>query len=350
MGQVALGYDQELTADDGTGYGLACSSDRTNRVPVNASTDQDLVGSAVWDKGGAAGVTFNAVDGPEGFRDGIRLIGSNAANMRLDLGNIAVSAAANQRAVWFARADVAHSARAKLLDGAGLVKETYDYAVTTTWARIDHLFTTWDNATANCILQFFASDDATSRTLYLAGPFYFGEVTKSPALIPSSSAPLSMAAAIADAQPVSFNSEGEIVVEALGVDTVMNATLVRVDNGANNNDRRDVGVDGSDAVLVSFDATGTDIDSNIAGTDYTALFTLRGRWNRAGLLDAAAAFAGVVAGDDLAALSDYGRAATFTASAVPAARVLIGNGTDKLDGLIRRVEINTRESRLPKGP
>jgi len=340
--QVAVGYSTSL---DGTGFGLAQVPDLANICPTNDMT------AASWVNAGAT-LSYPEIDSPEGDRKVTRITGDSGDWLAMNFTHGAASTAVS--VVFFARADVAHNCEVRITSDSSGAVETFTVALTTVWQRFDRVTALWGGAdTGDGEVRFVPSTDGTSRVIDIAGPFFVGRTSVVPEAIPMPATTATHAdARYVATMPVQFNHEGEVVVTAIARQSgAANMALVQIDNNNDFNDVRGLRLSTSaEPVLDHGDSGGTLDTSTGAAASWNDAFTVRGRWCRAGLLDAAASFAGVVNGSTLAADSDYGRVATWTATDVPLEQVLIGVDDPSwlsFNGLIQTVTLYARESRLP---
>lgn len=345
----AYGYAASLDTGDETGLGLLLNDDTVTRCKSTFHRN-----TTYWVAGGAPTVARDSVEGVSGFVDGVTITGTSSD--RLELQSVSMSGVSTDLYVDFwARGLTAHTAQLQLASSAGVVKGTTAFAVTTSWARYQVTLTGWDAATANAHVYFCPSNGA-SATLYLSGPTYVQRTPGRPTAFPASragtagTAVKTLIVASSAALTDQFNSEGEIIVEGTMVEAAPDtaARIVDVYNGSTNADRRAIAVQ-ADADLEALHYTGAlpaNASSTITTTDWSTAWTLRQRWCRAGLLDAAASFAGVVDG----ATTNYGRTTTWTPTNTPLTEIHLGHDA-ALDNacanaLIRRLTLSVRETRL----
>jgi hypothetical protein len=314
---------------------------------TNLLTTPDPNGSAGWtDSGLTSGL--NSINGPNGGRNGVLLSGTNAQYRRTV---VTLNASVGVVNVGFcARADVAHTVPVLLYSSAGVLKETLTVGLTTTWQRFNIAFEDWDGATSDAHIRFYPSNDGTTRSMHLAGPVFvdqneddaFGPIID----LNGGTTVYYALEGLGGQGPFSEQSlnEGEVEVEVITLNETPSATgITDIANGANDNDRRNLRTSGGTAVFDHYDGTGTAVTSETTSADWRTKRSIRGRWQTAGLLDAASAFAGVKMGTSV----DYDRSAIWTPGSVVPDVMLIGD-TGAFEGTVLRLVCRTREQILPR--
>lgn len=345
------GYASSADAAASSTPGLVFNGSATNDVPT-----WNLL-AASWTESGATLTTCDVVSplGRLGQSDSIRITGDNVSYFTCEV--IPHTSDTGSRVISFmARADVAHSITVSIgSDAAGEIS-SQTVALTTTWARYDLTVAAWGLTTAYAYVYWSPSLDGTARTFDLAAPIGFLNTTSTgntPAAIPPPAGTIGATAATeTTTRSLQHNVEGEIIVAGTCTDGApADMGIVKLSNGTNDNDARQLqigsAVDGA-AEFTHSNATATGVTSETAAQAWDAAWTVRGRWARVGLLDAASAFAGVVFGDDLAAPKDYDVASAFTVSGAAALDLLeIGDiGINPFNGVLRSIRITSRETRL----
>lgn len=342
------GVDQIALAQSGGEWGLLTHPQFTNHAK-----SWDHTNTTYWASGGTVTVTTNDEIDPEGYLKATKIVGANAGYFQLkalDLGNTD-----DLHVRWMIKGNAAANARVELVTSAGVVKETHDFAVTTSWAEYSHTFTTWDATDTDARLRFYASDTGSSRTIWLARPIVVAKAadTAMPFCypVPTTGATITAAARlirITDTLDTQFNHEGEVHLvgmcpEASPIYT--SGVFVNVHNGTNDNDRRTLAINttGTQWEFTHYTGAGSGNTSEI--NEGFSGFDVRGRWNRAGLLEASSAFAGVYN----ASAQDYDRAATWTAGTVALDEIDVGSdgtGATAVHALITSLTLRSREEIL----
>lgn len=313
VGQDAAGDD--LIAYYGTGvdvqgrpanrWGVAFGRNRTNKVVANPNTTTD------WTVGAGTAVVLDAARAPDGSYDTVSITGDSAHYRE----HTFVMGVGNTVNVSFCGwVSTAGNIQVQLLETDGTVIDTETVAMTTNRRRVDITFTGWVNGTPSAKIRFIPSDTGTDRTFYLAGPFFVDQDQdfRCPVAIPVHGSSRTRYTYEALGLPAQWNYEGEIVVEVRGQsNTQFSGAIVSVANGSANG--RQVYVDASIAGFSHWDSAASDVPSiNSPATEtWSDDQTLRARWNRAGLLDQANAFAGIVT-ENISQSSTYGRTTTFS--------------------------------------
>lgn len=343
--QIPFAYDETLTADGGTGYGFPHQLAVTNRV---REQDQDQ-STGDWHTAGGATVSTAYGVGVEGRKDSFSVTGDNTKGR--ELRGLLGMASSYCAVSFFARAATAHTARLDLNNASDVNKGHFDYSVTTEWQQFWHVFSAWDNSTPTFRLRFCGSSDGTSRQVEVCGPFFASPEPRILAAIPlSTDDGTSMGYVLADLAGETLTRqhtlEGEIQV--VGV-CPQNPTPGTYDVFQMNDatEYRVLQLGSSSEPQFEHDSTDSSISTAAAQT-WDALWTLRGRWNMAGLLDASSKYAGVLFGDALSDPSHYDRVARWTDTGETFSNVQFGGGIigDALPFICRSVTIRTRERRL----
>lgn len=325
--QLPLGRPESTDINMGVAMNIAMTS------LVTSSNFRDTV---AWPRDGAASVSVDR-QAPLGFLDGMSINSTNAAGVRS--ADFALSATTTVKATWWARTGGAiHDARLELQNSSGVVKGTIDFMVGPEWQRIDHTFTTWDASTANGRIKFYGSSLGTAAQVEIAGPIFVTQSTATTVAVPHGGAVAATALTFSTALTAQFNHEGEIFLEAQGKQSSpgVQRDIVEIGNGVDNNDKRILRYNSSsNAQLVHYDGSGVSNTATAAGTGWAIARTYRGRWQRAGLVEAAATFSGIQRDATLTA----GRGATWTASSTAPAQILLPAS----DLLIYRIEFFARD-------
>lgn len=328
--QLPIGRENGTSSSIGVAMNIAMTS------LITASNFRD---TTAWPRDGGATVTVDR-QAPLGFLDGMSITGTNAAGVRS--ANFTLSATVTVKVVFWARTTGSiHDARLELRNSSGVVKGTLDFTVGPDWVRYDHTFTTWDASTASGQIKFYGSVTGSSNQVEIAGPVYVSQSTFVPMSVPYGGAVAASELAFSASALTHFNSEGEIYVQTHGKENApgVQRDIVIVDNGSNNNDARTVRYNSSsNAQLIHNDGTATGNTATASGTGWDIPRTIRGRWNRAGLIEAAATFSAI----NRDGVSTTGRSAIWTPSTTGPARVrLLASNL-----LIPRFVLSAREINL----
>lgn len=348
--QVALGKDIHTGS-----WGLVAHKAYANLVP-----SQQFSNTTYWTAVNSPTVTQSQRD-VEGFRRGVKIEGTSGMSLRLSQIPLAADFI---RVIWFARADVAHTAQLKLLNASGVLKETYNYAVTTQWQMFTRRLDAWDASTPTGRLEWTPSHISTPFALYLSGPIvvYQGstvnDVPYALPLGPSGAFTAEPTIRIDETYPVQLNHEGEILVDGTcpgftpqtGEARPTLSSVAELTNTITNADRRELHVLGSfTAAFLHYDGSSSGVDSSVlpVSSEWRGNWTMRGRWCRAQLLDnAVTPYAGVRL-ERSSVFAAYGRTSSFSASATPMARLRIGGSeASQIHALIRRIRLSSREEKL----
>jgi len=320
------------------GFGAANPLVFTNLAPAC-----DLRNTTNWIRD--AGPTYVPDQpGPLGFRDALQWAATATSGLGVRHSDVALSATTNVQVVWFARtAGSPHDATVILQNSSGVLKGTHDYTVGATWQRFEHTFTTWDASTANGRVKFFASNDATSRTIQLAGPIVVRQGTGLPVPLATPYSGSLADSTVTFTQTLSrqFNHEGEVYLDAYSVEAspTVSRTIVNIDNGTNTNDSRLIkNSTTAQPQFQHFDGLGGSNTASASAATWTTVNTYRGRWNRAALLDAAATFS-AIAVNTAGAVVTSGRAVVWT----PSSTVLTRHQMPPSNMVVRRFVLFTRE-------
>lgn len=345
--QVPYAYKPALEDDGGNGLGIAMQLVSTNKI-VEAQQTQL---STDWHTVGTATVETNYAIGVEGFQNSISITGK--FNEGRELRNIPAGAGADLLIAFFARADAAHTARVELDNEAGVNKDTTDFAVTTQWAVVWTTFDAWDASTATCRLRFAASNDGTPNQLEICGPFYLSHDTSQlPAI------PVTTSIAASGYNTTAFDLgidplvrqhtlEGELqVIGVAEVATPFDGACVAEISQGGSSEFRALFSDASGSPSFFHSAT-DESTSTAAPQSWDSMWSIRGRWNMAGLLDAASVYAGVLWGDENGEPADYDRVAQWTDTGLTLDTLRFGADLgDVMPMVVRRVVVRTRERRL----
>ena len=198
--QVAIGY-----APTANLWGLACGAARTNVI-----TSWDL---STWTRD--AGATYTSIADCSGLARGGRF--GITATDGVRIATSAVTAITTMRVAFWAKATVAASVNVRLKSSAGVVKGTVALALTTTWARYDVAFTTWDGATATALVEWIGAAGAVTLDLaHVVGVFQpvAAGVEVSPVMIPRPAAAFTggVTALVSRTLAQQFTAEGEVDV------------------------------------------------------------------------------------------------------------------------------------------
>lgn len=341
----AWGYASTADLAASSTPGLVFCGQSTNRFPTWDLTDLTVSGATV--------TTCDVVSplGHLGQADSIRVTGDNADYVGHS--TIPLTADAGEKVVtFFARADVAHDITvAAGSDTSGEI-DAQTFSLTTTWQRFDMVVAAWDVTSAAAYVQWYPSTDGTSRTFDLAAPIGFFDTNADPGGIPAMIAPPGTStvgttiATDANAYTLQHQAEGEIVVVGCATTNAATSDVVNLDAGSAV-DRREISLNAGAPTFTHHNAAGTGTASEVAAQDCDEPWTIRGRWCRAGLLEAASAYAGIVFDDGVAQVSDYDVTSAFTVGATELDALTLGSyANDPYNGVIRSVRITSRETRL----
>ena len=339
--QIALGYDADLTTDDGTGLGLALVQAETNLIP-----SWDFAGAS-WTDDGATVLTQGIVDAT-GLSRGVTVYSPDITD-GFKVSGITVDATVTVKLVMWARADAGTpTIEIELMSSADVIKDTQVVVLSDLWTRYQVDFTGWDAATATCRIRFRSGGGVVTFDLSHVMLVVQGE--EIPALIPGPLVAIAdVTASLADATiPTQFNAEGEIV--AVGVATVASPAgqhIATVSNGTDLKNFRSLqSTTSQEPTLVHYSSVPANAPSTGSAIDWSLLWTIRGRWCSLGTLDNAAnAFAGIVTDADVDS-AVYGRAATWTYDATTNDLIEIGIGGAALNCYLRSLTVRAREQKL----
>lgn len=341
-----------------SGYGLAIGRAVSNRIQ-----GWDFTNASVWVPDASTVLTQGIVD-PSGRARGVTIAG-NATNGIKTIG-VTVGAVARQVnfSFWARGTPGAGNLTVECLTGAGALVFSRTFTLTALWQRFN-AGGAFSGATATC--QWRIRSTSGSLTFDLGSVTWSSEWTTSagsfPHLIPGPASSLNdINVTAATTLPIEFNSEGEIVVtgSTLFTDPVhltspATATLVRVKNGTNTKNTREVQMlDNLTAQLAHTDgaASPATVNSNVLiPNTWLTTNKVRGRWNLIGMPDAnAPMFAQVTVADtgNINALGGAGRILTWTNDTTQSTEIDIGFGTAAPEPmLLTSVVVQAREEKLP---
>jgi len=303
--QVPYAYTADL--NPGSEWGLASNIAVTNLAPVS-----DFANTTSWPRDGGATVTTTDLS-PLGFHDAARIVGNNGAGIRTSA--ITLGGGASVTVAWAAKATVTGTARLRLINSSGVSKGDHDYVVTTEWQVFYHTFTGWDASTATGHIYFYPSNTGVTSTMVLGGPVLVVQSAIQHVVLPYNSAITDSTITLPTTLPERFNHEGEVYVDGVSRNASPGVLrdIVIVDNGANNNDARHLR--GSSSNIPQFlhydSAAAVNTITPISPLTWSLPWTLRGRWNRASVIESGGAFSVLRVNTSLS----IGRASTWTASA-----------------------------------
>jgi hypothetical protein len=321
--------------------------------PAHAATNicpsRNLLDATAFPVNGTAVATRIGIVGPTGQADAVR-VASTVAGDGIRVAALPFSASPTVVTYFWARAIVTGTTgnlSVRLENTSGTLLSNTVVALGYGWTRFRVDMSLWDNSTADGQVRF---------TPHAAGAPSVGFELANVVVVQTSEVLYALpygAASSADGLSFSltsgsiteqFNHEGEIYVEgrlsdagigvgpAIGTNVAFNAT-----NGTNNNDRRELSTTNSAASLAHYNATGTSATGTTGALTWASPdWTLRGRWQRAGLLDSTTSWARVL--KDATAAS--ARASTFTASTTPLTTLTLQGG---VQGIVTRVLLFARE-------
>lgn len=333
---------------DGNGWTIPVSATITNLAPT-----ADFA-SPYWTIGGTPTVHSDQ-RGPEGVMNAMLINGDSTSY--LELWNIAVGAGSINVVWWYRSGTAPSNIKVELRSATDVLIDTYTFArgISEVWAQVRHTFT-WTAPSATCKLRFYPSVGA-AQDLLLAPYIGVFQGVDAPVCVPCrNGTPGSAGAYITYSYGMStqLNSEGEIYAEVntAGVPTPSTGTVVNVWNTSNDQDRRRIRVGPSapnNVTLEHYDGVGAVDSANNSIPDWTTIQRLRARWCRAEVFDASAKFStmGFYTGGGTFTPA-YGRAATWSPSALQPIRIEIGHaaGADVFTGLVRQVIVFAREIKL----
>lgn len=349
---IPIAWEDALNDGSG-GFGLATARGCTNLIPTF-----DLTDSAQWTIEGATtgptaiadptGLELGGRFAVDGSSDGVKLVGIPVT------ADPAISAS-----IWARQVTPTVSPPnlvIELLDAADVVVDSLTVALTTAYARVDFSSTAWAGSTPTARLR-IRQDGA--GTFDLAHVAWFGQDAATPIFPPIfPDAGVTMADAVATAAialPIQMNAEGELEVSGIAREVTPSAgattpTVVQVDNGSDDHNRRALVADAGTPKFVLYDGTGASTPSGSTGNDWSVPWTLRGRWNRASLLESAPAtdFGGLIVTGDTPS-SDYGVTGAWTNDDTPNTTLRIGSdgSTGAMNAVIPYVTVRAREEVLP---
>lgn len=279
--QVAIGYHAASLTQ-----GLALCPAYTNKAPAF-----DFANTAWQHSVGATKIT-GIVD-PTGLARGARYSLTNAAGAQLT--SIPVSSVANINATFWLRTPNANHMTARLLDSDGNLKQSIMFVPgnVPTWQRFDIAFTGWDGSTPTCQIELRpGSDPIDLDVCHVVGihqPATIQE-TASPTMIPMPLTAIGgVYATLATSIAGRFVADGELDVSGACLDAtpVDSAVIVEAGNSSSAINRRAL-MPGSFSrpEMIFWDGSAaTTFMFGSAGLDWRTPWRLRGRWNRAGLID-----------------------------------------------------------------
>jgi hypothetical protein len=328
--------------------GMPVSSGRTNMVNSNPC-------QGTWQNFGTPTVTLDAGVAPNGRHEVLRITTTNdTAHFR------GVAAAMNDLLEFVHVSAMVRSPDAVLgyiriyeTDGTPASDE-YAFALTEFWNRINQIeIAIYPGSDPSHVV--FTVDG--SGTLELGGPLWVDQSLvhySIPIAIPQGAAGSAACYMSLDGLGLDEQSlhEGEIEVSAASYNPLLEeGTLARLHNGTDTDDAHRLYATVSTSLFSHRDGSGAEIISEISeDADWDEPRVLRGRWNRAGLLDAANAFAGIVTDGGAATPQDFDRTTVWTPGTVVHDVLEIGHaggGSTPWNGLIRKVVVRAREKLLP---
>ena len=330
-GRTAIGYD---AASDR--HGLVTMPDAENRLVTQ------LV--AVTNTGT---VTNDAATDPSGFRRAHLVSGDDTDGRTYEFD---AGLAGPLYVTWFARAATAHNMKVWLLAEDNTEIDSSAFSLTTAWQALSWS-TTWDDSVSTVArLRFSASDDGTTREVYLSPlisattvPTFPGTV---PVDLPGPTAPRIDASVLT----TQVNREGELAVEVVKA-SQQDATIAELSNGTNDNDRRTLRFAyGSPTSTISSDHCNATGSADTSAQKASAIvvsdpFTSILRWNQAATFDGSAVFSQLRIEQGATVETDTGRGATFTASTTAVDQLDLGHedGANVMAGLVLSARVTTRE-------
>lgn len=339
---ACMGTDQLALAYGAAGYGFA-----EVRATTNLIRGFDFGDATKWTVDGSAAFADTCVDATG------QPLGRHVRVHNTD-GLIALAlpmtATATLAAVFYLQADSGAAALSfELQNASGVVKSTVAATVNSAlWKRYVVQLTGWDASTPTAQIRIRST--GSSDMFGISHVCFAAQGTEVPTLIPPAATAIGdVTATFTDTIPAQFNSEGEIVV--VGVGTIASpaaAALASVHHGSHV-DRREVNIGAAAApTLDHYDLTSTDVASAGTAIDWSQAWTVRGRWCRAKMLDAATnPFAGVVTAGSVAS-AVYGRTAIFTCGTTANTTIAIGDGiaASAANAIISSVTVRAREQKL----
>lgn len=347
-GEDASGNVQAETFGPGrTAIGYDVAADRWGLVTMPAINElASTAGGGAVDTGT---VVASAASDPLGFRNAIRLQGSDTQGRTFASINFGVSSA-TVYVTFMARADAAHGMAVTLDHLGGGANDVEDVALTTTWAVYSIALTLASAGTVASVL-FSPSNDGTTREIYLSPTLCISLVKPWPGTFPVGSpgatAPRLDVSTLTD----QINHEGELAVEAAFVNA--DCAIGDLWNGTDDDDRRTVRWDatGDDITTDHFDGTGvinTTAQINSTTLVATTPATYRLRWCRAGIIHPTTALTIIRAEQGATTEVDIGRVSFWTPSAVPVDTLDLGHSDNAgvAAGLVYSARVSTREPKL----
>jgi hypothetical protein len=311
---------------------------------ANICPSRDLTNATAYPAVGT-GVTVTRVGvvGPTGEGNGIR-VETTTTDSGFQVIDIPVSSATTVHVYWFARAIEAPGGNVtlRLENTSGVAKGTHTFSVTGQWVLFEHAFTTWDDSTANCQLEFVKHATGT-ETFDIAGPIVVNQDLQVQYALPYDDL-IDQHSIEVDLTGITeqFNHEGEVYIEGTKTSSTAGPSpdglAIDVSNTANNNDRRLYTISDASGSLSHYNATGT-VATGTSGTPTwtgNTAWSARARWNRLGLHDSLTSWARSVTNGT----ASSARAATFTASTTPMVELSMTGG---VSGIVRRLILFARE-------
>lgn len=347
-------YNVALETGDENGWGLALSGTVDNLA--SALTDDPWTIPA-----GQVGSTFtHDLEDVQGKLNGFSMLGNTTTHVYVQ---VALGVRTTVRHVLFAKraaGDGSVACKVELQDTTGAVKSSTTKTIGESWTRVDIELGSWDAATPNGRVVYYARDAAGADvTLILSGPHAVFQPPNGIKHIPVV-LPIAGDASLPggeyrfdpdyfDLGP-EFNAEGEIRIDCqcLGTSEIRDGQIVNIGNDplVDDKDRRLIDAQSGDVRFSHSDAAEAGVTSEITPTVGTLddPWQIRARWNRRGVIEDAAGgsrFAGL----EYNAQTDYDRAATFSATLTAAPTTIILGQTGALGPgtIMRRLRVTSRE-------
>lgn len=320
---------------------LTFARPRTNLANPDVNT------TTGWTVGAGTTVVRDVEQGPDGTHRVVSLTGTSShyCEYQLPLG---VGSKVN--VTFFAKGTdpLGTSTRVYLRETDGTVIGFVPIGLTDKWQRYDLQFTGWVSGTPDGVIRFNATDDAISRTIYLAGPFFVDQDQdfKAPAAIPVYGASTTHYTYEALDLPVQNNHEGEIEITLRAVNDTQPSGVV-IDVGVEA-DKRTLYMAGTDTKFDHYDGAGDSEESVVAQEAWSSDDQkIRCRWQRAGLLESTGDTTGIVS----PSASNYGRAAAWTPGTVSIDTLSLGHSNgeglgNESEMLVGALTLRGRESLL----
>lgn len=329
------------------GYrGLPSSKSRNNNVnSPNPNTTNS------WSTVGAATVTLNAAIAPNGRWEAVRIAGGNNTGRSMDALPTPLDPASPLNVSFMARSIAPGTAyfRAYEPDGTTPACDPVPFSVSTTWQRVDLQQIELYPGTAAESVRWLL--DPFTAILDIAGPIWLDQDADNP------TPPVAIPTVGMDAQSTTtvealdldlqHNHEGEIEIRCLQRWPDLEAGTFAYLIAPGSDERHRLYSASLQTLFMHRDGAGAEVHSEVSDLDdWSTERVVRGRWNRAGLLDAASAFAGVVSDSG----QDFDRTAIWTPGTIPFDTLAIGHdtsGADAFNGIITRLTVRSREKILP---